>query len=197
MTDIPIPDPADGPESHDDGLLRRVQPLLTLLIAFAAIGLAVWEGAENRRHNRLSVQPRLGAQVDAGRAADTEYVRMSVESTGLGPAVVKAFRIYLDGEPQDTAVSPSTSPWSKVIQAVSTPRMQLSTHAFGSSYYFPAGREQVLFEARSVADSSRQRPVSRILERVAVQICYCSIYGTDCDQVLVTTTKLKPASCPK
>ena len=199
MPEIPVPDLDDAPTPHGGGggLLRRIQPLLTLAIAFTAIALALWEGVENRRHNRMSVQPRLGADVDAGRDSASEYVRLSVESTGLGPAVIRVFRVYLDGRPLDTSTTPSNSPWSKVVEAVTTPEMQVTTHAFGSGYYFPAGRQQLLFEARQPrANPATHRPLSDILNHVAVQICYCSVYQTACDEVLLATTRLKAVRCP-
>lgn len=38
---------------------RSIQELGAGLVALAAIGLAVWEGWENRTHDRLSVLPKL------------------------------------------------------------------------------------------------------------------------------------------
>ena len=31
--------------------------------------------------------------------------------------------------------------------------------------------------------------LTAVLDRVAVQICYCSVYGGDCDEVLLTTPR--------
>ncbi|HKK08896.1 MAG TPA: hypothetical protein VKA44_08435, partial [Gemmatimonadota bacterium] len=72
---------------------------MTTLIAAAAIGLAAWEGLETRRYDRLSVRPRLQAGADVGGDSADHYVRFSVENTGLGPAVIRRFTIYLDGAP--------------------------------------------------------------------------------------------------
>jgi hypothetical protein len=44
MAEIPIPEPPSDRQSGNGGLLQRLQPLLTLLIALVAIGLATWEG---------------------------------------------------------------------------------------------------------------------------------------------------------
>lgn len=66
------------------------------IVALAAVGLAVWEGLENRRHNRLSVVPN----VDAARDFDMREQTFSfgLLSSGLGPALIRDLRIYLDGE---------------------------------------------------------------------------------------------------
>lgn len=195
MSDIPIPDAPAKPSSRNDRLLVRLQPFLTLLIAIAAIALALWEGAENRRHNRLSVQPRLGAEIDAGRDTTGEYVRMAIESTGLGPAVIKTFRVYFDGEAQDSVTASGTIPWQKAIEAFSTDETSISAHGLGTGYYFPAGRRQVLFEATRRAARRSDPALADIMSRMALQICYCSIYNTDCEEVVLTTARMKPTTC--
>lgn len=195
MTDVPIPDELGKPSPHEDRLLFRFQPFLMLIIAFAAIGLTVWEGAENRRHNRLSVQPRIGAGIDAGRDTAGEYVKMTIESTGLGPAVIRTFRIYFDGVAQDTVTASGTTPWQRVIEALPTNATQIHARGLGSEYYFPAGREQVLFEARRRALTGDEPALAETVRRLAIQICYCSIYNTDCEEVVLTTARFKGPGC--
>lgn len=193
MSEIPVPDPEETPSSRGDGLLRRIQPALTLLIAFTAIGLAAWEGIENRRHNRLSVLPRLAGQVETGQDTAGEYARMTVESTGLGPAVIRAFRVYLDGALVDTS---GGGRWQEVIANLSKDGTRISAHAFGRGYYLPAGRQQLLFEARRPPTVSSGEPaLADVSSRLALQICYCSIYETDCDEVLLTTGDVDALEC--
>ena len=198
MTEIPIPDPPDDADGvHRVGFLRRMQPVLMLVIAVSAIALAIWAGAENRRHNRLSVLPRLGAAIESGQINDTSFVRMAVESTGLGPVVVKDFRIYWDGVAEDSASTANRSSWQKVIDAVSAPGTEVNAHAYGAGYYFPTGRHEVLFEATraSTADSAGLGPLTDVLNRLAIQVCYCSVYDTDCDEVVLTAVEVKTLEC--
>ena len=178
-------------------MLHRVQPMVTILIAAVAIGLAMWEGMENRRHNRLSVVPRLGGGIDSGINAEGEYVRLSVENTGLGPAVITLFRVYFDGEPQDTAVTASRNPFSTAIAAF--PNVSINAHAVSEGYYFPPGRTEVVFQALRPrgADSAATTLSEDVLRRVAVQLCYCSIYETDCDELLLSPIKVESLPCPR
>lgn len=194
MSDIPVPEGPAEPSSPRDGRVARLQPLLALVIALTAIALTIWEGAENRRHNRLSVQPRLGAEIDTGRDSTGEYARMAVESTGLGPAVITAFRVYFDGVAQDTVTASGTTPWQKVIEAFSADQTSISAHGLGTGYYLPAGRQQVLFEVRRGA-AREDTALADILARLALQICYCSVYDTDCEEVVLTTKRLDVPSC--
>ena len=56
------------------------------LVAPAAIGLALWEGYENRQHNRISVVPKLDGVRDVDMTAQS--FELALLSRGLGPAVV-------------------------------------------------------------------------------------------------------------
>lgn len=194
ISDIQLPEPTPAPPSGG-GLLQRLQPLLTLVIAITAIGLALWEGAENRRHNRLTVQPRIGAEINSGRDDAGEYVRMSIESTGLGPAVINTFRIYFDGVLQESTDSATASVWQKVLDAFGTADTQINAHAIGAGYYVPPGARQVLFEARRPRPDSTAAALAETMGRLALQICYCSVYETDCEEVLLATAHITPAAC--
>jgi hypothetical protein len=135
--------------------------MITLIIALAAIGLAIWEGAENRRHNRLSVQPRLAGAIDAGRDGSAEYVRMTIENAGLGPAVIKTFRIYWDGITRDTTRSSSNTQWQTVTEAVADSGTQVIARGLGRGNYFPAGRQATVFEAKRVKPNRGEAALTR------------------------------------
>lgn len=195
MTDIPLPQPPEPRTPGGSPFLHRVQAVLALVIALAAIGLTAWEGIENRRHNRLSVRPRLDADIESGRDGSEHFVRMAIEGTGLGPAVISTFRIYFDGVAQDSA-SATSSRWQKALDALDSTQTQINAHALGNDYYFPAGRRYVVFEARRAIGAAPDAPsLTSVLDRLAVQVCYCSVYGTDCDEVLLTTSRIQPLEC--
>ena len=200
MSEVPIPEPHDATPRSGTSVLARLMPLLTLVIAFSAIGLAIWEGLENRRHNRLTVLPRVGGEIDAGRDGDSEFVRVGIESTGLGPAVLTRFDIYLDGALQDEASRIGSGRWAGVASALESDHAitQMNAHAIEAGYYLPPGREMVIFEAsrpqRAAGDTAA--PLMAILDRLAIQICYCSVYGSDCDDVGLTTGDTETQPCP-
>ena len=195
MADIPeLPEPQPIPPGA--GRLARWQPVLTLVIAITAIGLAVWEGLADRRHNRLSVIPRLGAEMYAGSNAENEFVHVGIESNGLGPAVITAFRVYFDGELQDDGGS-SGATWHAVQRAVEEEGgIDMNAQAFGAGYFLPPGREEVIFEAtRPRAAEGTPGRLADIFGRLAIHICYCSVYETDCGEI-DTKEDLEKAACP-
>lgn len=175
------------------GAWHRLQSLSALVIAVAAIVLAAWEGLENRRHNRLTVRPRLAGEVNTGRTAAAEHASIAIENTGLGPAVLHRFDVYLDG----ARVSGDGGGWQAVIAAVAEEGLSLNAQGYGEGYFVPAGTRLVLFEARRpVPPDGAARGIGDLLTRVAVDLCYCSVYGTDCDQVVLTTSRFDVPACP-
>ena len=202
MGEVPIPESSDATSAPATSTLSRLMPLLTLVIAFSAIGLAIWEGLENRRHNRLTVQPRIGAEIDAGSDGEQEFVRLGIESNGLGPAVMTAFRIYFDGELQDTTDEFGTSRWSAVMEALELENdstIRMNAQAFGEGYYLPTGREAIVFEVTRpmrLPGDTVTPPLIDLLDRLAIQICYCSVYGSDCGDIPMTTGDTEMQPCP-
>jgi hypothetical protein len=70
--------------------------IASAVVATAALGLAVWEGMANRRHNRLSVCPRLRVDFDVHPVS--RHVSITLVNAGLGPAIFDSYRPMLDGE---------------------------------------------------------------------------------------------------
>lgn len=200
MADIPELPEVTGTTPRR-GRLAAWQPLLTLVIALTAIGLAVWEGLENRRHNRLSVQPRIGGDIQPGSDGQREFLRLGIENNGLGPAVLTAYRVYIDGELQDTAGDFGTGRWQAVAAALDLEgdsATQMNARGFSAGYYLPAGEAATVFEVirpmRAPGDSAPA--LFDLLDRLAIQFCYCSIYGSDCGEITLTTSDAAPQPCP-
>lgn len=65
------------------------------VIALAALGLALFEGVQARRHNRLSLRPRL--RFDFVIHQHQKVARITVTNVGLGPALIDSVRMLVDG----------------------------------------------------------------------------------------------------
>lgn len=88
---------------------EKVQSGLALFIAILALAISLWQGFEERRHNRLTVKPLLNFETISHN--QTKSIRLS--NNGLGPAVIKGFYVYLDGQKIDANIE---NPWSKVMK---------------------------------------------------------------------------------
>lgn len=164
----------------------RLQVSLTTLLAVVAIVLAAWEGLENRKHNRLEVAPRVNGSIQLSR----EAASLSLQSNGLGPAVLHDFRIYLDGRVvhDARARSSATSPWQELMPLLSIDGYSVSGNAFGDGALLRAGQDYDIFTI-SPRDTVRnlEQQMTNVLDRVGVEVCYCSIYEDQCRSVYVGT----------
>lgn len=150
-------------------------------LAVAAILLAAWEGLENRRHNRLSVQPRIDG---ASQVADlggmwTQSFRFA--SAGLGPGQVTDFRVYWHGEEiwndgaRDRGVS---GPWQPVFDQLEG-RYDLTASPLGIGSVLRVGEDYDVLIVRQRSPGS----IDELLDAtrsIGVVLCYCSLYEDQC-----------------
>ena len=76
---------------------QLIANILTVLVAVTAIGLSIWEGRENRLHNRLSVLPnleRIEASARGGYTDSTYSLKYALYNSGLGPAVLQDVVVF-------------------------------------------------------------------------------------------------------
>lgn len=84
-------------KSTKDSIFNRITAISTIMIACVAIGLSIWQGIETRNHNKLSVKPLLSVTISTSKNDSSMGVR--VDNNGIGPAIIREFLIYLDGQP--------------------------------------------------------------------------------------------------
>lgn len=66
--------------------------LSAILVAVFSLFVTIWESHQSRKHNRLSVKPFLGIGMDIN-----EKVEFTLSNQGIGPAVIKEFSVYFNG----------------------------------------------------------------------------------------------------
>lgn len=164
------------------------------IVALAAVGLAVWEGLENRRHNRLSVVPNVDAVRDFDMREQT--FRFGLLSSGLGPAVVHDLSIYLDGNMVYDKDSDSQNAWAEIYEIFRGKGLDV-----WDSYYI-AGQYLVPGERYDLLRGDRRPGVEKIEEfretanRINVVICYCSVYGDQCATEQLGVEPVDGGRCP-
>ena len=103
---------------------EKIQSYLAVFLAIFAVVISIWQGYEQRRHNRLSVKPIL--TFDGITSNNRRMIRLS--NDGLGPAIIKRFRIIEDGKIYDAA---DGNPWNKLSF--------FSSLNYSEMYYFDDG----------------------------------------------------------
>ena len=69
----------------------------TIVLACTAIVISIWQGYETRHHNKLSVKPLLGIRYSVSE--NHPFIGVWIQNNGYGPAIIKEFIVYLDGQP--------------------------------------------------------------------------------------------------
>lgn len=223
----------DGPGDATDGTderprarrpsdrLANLANLLAIIVGVAAIGLAVWQGFENRRFYRLSVLPHLEPSEASWSSADpitSDYfllpeeadslyaVGYSVENTGLGPAVLRNLIVYRDGEAVfDAAESGGRYVFSEVkddLDRLPFPALKLNLGYSAGELLAQDKIHHLITVAvpvQAVDGTALDRPVvslvTEVLESYSFVFCYCSVYEGDCATTYVGSAPPADRAC--
>jgi hypothetical protein len=199
--DVPTPEPPSGEDAGPlGGRLQVAVQVVTLVVALSAIALSVWQGMEMRRHNRLSVIPKLEvggiwgpgtSSLDGGPA----YVdSVTIENAGLGPAVLHRVQARVEDSVVFDSQVPAHRDTAYVYRALQdslrtynrTARL-INVRTYPSGQMLPTGTHPVFLVEVVLPDSLSPNnvfPVRRELRPLYQEhdfhFCYCSIYGEDC-----------------
>lgn len=140
-------------------------------IALAALSVAILEARTTRRHHRLSVTPHLTITY-AYSNCNPRFVA-EIENTGLGPAVITRFDVFLDKEHQAFFESGS---WLAILDLLG-----LKGHSAGLNItpgeFIAVGRKCLLIRYDGADEKEGMREIRQALQKICVEIDYESIYG--------------------
>lgn len=72
--------------------------LASAAVALCALGVTVWQGRQNNRHNKMSVRPKLTASENYQDDDNERTVSFELINSGFGPAIIKDFILVYDGK---------------------------------------------------------------------------------------------------
>jgi hypothetical protein len=154
------------------------------VIAFSALGLAMWQGYIARRHNKLSVRPYL---TFSSKFLDEEpHFTVDIKNNGLGTAIITDYKVILDGVTQkDTGKS-------YVIEVCR--KLQIPDRFSSAGRYFEVGCSISAGESQNVIKivlnkgAFLDREIAyKELERVQFKIKYKCLYGVAYESVFHRT----------
>lgn len=187
--------------------LQMVANVATLLVAMCAIGLSIWEGRENRLHNRLSVLPQLERIQSTLREGieDTTYsIKYALDNSGLGPAVLKDVIIfYKDSLIFRSGPENRYYEFHELTEELEDLPFFVSTltHARRSGELLRAGSDHLLFHldipiGDTIKGMSRSSYVrTEIIYNYSFVFCYCSVYGEDCQETYLAGPPPEERAC--
>lgn len=161
----------------------------SIVIALAALGATIWQGLLTRRHNRLSVTPRL--RVDCDHPDDGEVV-VTLMNTGLGPAVILGYEVKAESAGREL---PRVGRLGEAVRALGVAeRFYAYTPSPGD--VFAAGETRTLLSFKPAKDTHEERErVVGALSSVTLHLDYESMYG-DRQSLVVTAVGLRPGERP-
>lgn len=72
--------------------------IASVVTAVCALGVTVWQGRQNYKHNKMSVRPNLSAFESYDDNGKTRLVAFELINSGFGPAIIKDFILVYDGQ---------------------------------------------------------------------------------------------------
>jgi hypothetical protein len=166
---------------------EAVAALASVVIAFCAFVLTVWQVVTTRRHNRLSVKPFLTTWTDS----DYDENRYGIELTnnGVGPALIKSFTIEVDGKKVSGEVSDQVK---NALKILFPQREYTSSQSYvGLGYMMSAKEKRHLVDVQFTGNNlPKPDEVLQKLKRARLVIDYESIYR---EKYCLDTDEFKPS----
>ena len=141
--------------------------LSALVVAVTALVVSVLQAQIMRQEQHVSVWPAVSMGVDV--SADQGSFEFSAQNKGIGPGIVREFRLEVDGEP--------ITSWDDFERAISP---ELPRASAGRNQRSLTGVVLLPGEERRVYGFQNPEAYPLLREglgRVRMTVCYCSVYG--------------------
>lgn len=142
----------------------------SVVIACCALGVTIWQGRQNHKHNKLSVKPLLTTVETRHKINDTFETSVDIKNTGLGPAIIKDFILIYD----DEEVSKNNRQlYHEFLNKIAS-HLNVKHYWFVPNSSMPADdvQELLFFEHKTDDDIL-------FLQKLNIKINYQSIYGDE------------------
>jgi len=136
--------------------------LSAILISLCTVAVSGYEAWLQRHHDRAEVWPH----VELSLVNTPEQSTLSIENTGIGPAVIESFTVTVDGK--------VVRNWSGALAAVLGSAPAVFENSTVVSHALRAGDRVTLVGVRR----SDLPPGSMAkFARVGIEVCYASVFG--------------------
>ncbi len=145
------------------------------VIALCALGTTFWQAYVSRQHNKLSVKPYLTTWTHLQNDGASNIFTVDILNNGVGPALIKSFQIYVDGQ----EVKGKDDELVKKAFKILFPTYQSEPdYAYMSKGYMMPPREKchLVKAVFSTPIEVVEKEVEHAKERVRVVVKYESIY---------------------
>ncbi len=137
--------------------------LLALLISTLTASAAIYQGRLIANQLSVTVWPYVSYKTTVSNTG----VELDVENVGLGPAIIRAAQLFIDGKSQ-----PSVVAGLHELGFVGKHGDSVSVSSLGAGEVIRAGDSIPLARVQSAAFAAR---AVQLEHRVQIETCYCSI----------------------
>jgi len=151
--------------------------IAAVVVAVCSMAVAVYEGSQTRKHNRLSVLPKLTPVVGLNWKKPKDALGFSIENNGTGPAIINSVTVYLDGKPMPQS---NSGGWLELFEKLELFGQSNRYYKFDTGDALSVGQsKKLLAYDPDLAKEEGETPVRfyQALERISVKITYASVYG--------------------
>lgn len=152
--------------------------LASAVVALCALGVTVWQGRQNDRHNKMSVRPKLTASEDYQDDDKGRTVSFELINAGFGPAIIKDFVLIYD---EKEVANNNRKAYEDFLQQLSKDVVFQSLYSFIPDSSLLAGERYELFSFRH-----RHGQDVSFIDKLNLRVNYQSIYE---DEIFVYDSK--------
>ena len=161
----------------------ETQFLLTIaasVVAIAALFTAVVHTRSLRQHHRLTVVPHLYLHREL--SMDRPNILITLSNTGLGPAVLDSYSVYVDKEV--TPIRAATD-WYPIMASLDIRFENINAAVLEKGDMIGAGQQLPLLTVDLSAGENNFHELQKVVGRIRIKVKYASVYGDRYDTLLV------------
>lgn len=152
---------------------------MAMLVALFTGTFIAYQAFLTRKHNRLSVKPHVTTWIDEDDAEGYYILRCDVMNNGLGPAIVRDYSVFYDG--QKIGSSQNRKKLESAIEEKINAQpgiIRKTVTVIGKDFPFPAGEKQTLLQIQiPTHDQFDKKPYQNFVNRFDANFTYECMYG--------------------
>jgi len=160
--------------------MRKLGPsdLFPLFVSIIALTVSLWQAHESRRHNRLSVTPKLNIEVTKNQRDG--IFELVLKNQGVGPAIIESIELF-ENDKAHKVNTLSSEYWGKLLDEtqVNSPYGYEISYEHIQKGYYVRPEEAISLLTIQQLDPSSWQDIEVALQKVIFIIHYRSIYEED------------------
>lgn len=146
--------------------------VIALAVSIFALAIGAWQTRLMQRQAHAGVWPYLAQGYTYTNNTDRDSYVVTVDNNGVGPARVESVVVAVDGRPMKR--------WKDVMTALGVDdNINFATTSLNGDVIPPSLNRETTIAAVRIHDSNAAAIFRHATERIAIDICYCSVYD-DC-----------------